>query len=115
MLNKRREVAQELANRLIAAEYAIDAALTAVADLSGYMPVARCEAKLSAVIGNGALESTAETFSSLVRARRNIIDTHHHLAEAKDQIGLRAFALGGLDLKAEHTNGGLSIVKSDAA
>lgn len=115
MLNKRREVAQELANRLIAAEYAIDAALTAIADLSGYMPVARCEAKLSAVIGNGALESAAETFSSLVRARRNIIDTHHHLAEAKDQIGLRAFALGGLDLKAEVNPGGLSIVKSDAA
>jgi hypothetical protein len=115
MLIKRREVAQELANRLIAAEHAIDAALTAIADLSGYMPVARCEAKISAVIGNGALESAAETFSSLVRARRGIIDTHHHLAEARDQIGLRNVALGGLELKSEHNSGGLSIVKRNAA
>jgi hypothetical protein len=115
MLNKRREVAQELANRLIAAEDAIDAALTAIAELSGYMPVARCEAGISAVIGNVALESAAETFSSLVRARRNIIDTHHHLAEAKDQIGLRNVALGGLALKAEVRNGGLSVVERTAA
>ena len=115
MLIKRRAVAQELANRLIAAEHAIDAALTAMADLSGYMPVARCEAQISAVIGNGALESAAETFSSLVRARRGIIDTHHHLAEAKDQIGLRNVGLGGLYPKAEHRNGGLAVVKRDAA
>src|SRR4051794_1393676 len=115
MLIKRRAVAQELANRLIAAEHAIDAALTAIADLSGYMPVARCEAKLSAVIGNGALESAAETFSSLVRARRGIIDTHHHLAEARDQIGLRNVGLGGLELKFELKNQGLSVVKREAA
>ncbi len=111
MLNKRRNAAQEIANRLIAAEDAIDAALTAVADLSGYMPIARCDANLSAVVGQGAVEAATETMASLVRARRNIIDTHHHLAETRDQIGLRTFALGGLGEKASLNTGGLKVVE----
>lgn len=112
MLIKRRAVAQELANRLFAAEEAIDAAITAMADLSGYMPIARCEANISAVVGNSALESAAETFSSLVRARRGIVDTHHHLAEARDQIGLRTVGLGAgiKDLRTA-----LAVVEQNAA
>ena len=115
MLIKRSNAAQEVANRLMAAEEAIDAALAAVAELSGYLPVARCEANLSACVGQDAFEGAAETFASLIRARRNIIDTHASLADTKDQIGLRTFALGGLAEKAEHRNGGLSVVERTAA
>jgi hypothetical protein len=115
MLNKRRHAAQEVAARLIAAEEAIDAALTAVADLNGYIPVARCEANLSAVIGQGAVEAAAETLAALVRARRGIVDTHHQLAETRDQIGLRTMALGGLGDKAQLNPGGLTIVERTAA
>jgi hypothetical protein len=115
MLNKRRSAAQEVANRLMAAEEAIDAALAAVAELQGYLPVARCEANLAACVGQEAFEGAAETMSSLIRARRNIVDTHHHLAETKDQIGLRAVALGGLGQKAELNPGGLKVVERTAA
>jgi hypothetical protein len=115
MLSKRRAAAQEIANRLMSAEEAIDAALSAVAELSGYLPVARCEAGLSAVVGQNAFEGTAETMAALVRARRHIVETHHSLAETKDQIGLRAVALGGLGQKASLNPGGLTVVENIAA
>ncbi len=92
---KRREVAQEVANRLFAAEEAIDAAITKAAELAGYMPTARVEAGLACEVGQEALEYAAESFSALVRARAQIIASHRELAANKDQIGLRTYALGG--------------------
>ncbi len=98
---KRREVAQEVANRLFAAEEAIDIAIARAAELAGYMPAARVEAGLACEVGQEALEYAAESFSALVRARAQIIASHRELAVNKDQIGLKAYAIGGFVFKPE--------------
>jgi hypothetical protein len=96
MLKQRKDAAQYVADRLIAAELAIDCALTCAAELSGSIPKARIDANLDAEIGQEALEQASQTFVSLVAARRNIINTHRELANTRDRIGLRQVALGGL-------------------
>lgn len=99
MLKKRREAAQQLATRLFETEGAIDDAITKMAELAGYMPVARSNANLSAVVGQDAIVQAAQTLAALVDARGQIVETHHKLANARDQIGLREMALGGKDDK----------------
>ena len=93
---KRREVAQDVADRLMAAEHAIDIAIARTADLTGFLPTARVEAELPCETGQEALEYAAESFSALVRARAQMIASHRELAVTKDQIGLRTVSLGGL-------------------
>lgn len=93
---KRRELAQEIADRLMAAEHAIDLAIAKTAELTGFIPAARAEADLACEVGQEALEYAAESFSALVKARAQMIASHRELAAAKDQIGLKTFALGGL-------------------
>lgn len=95
MLKKRKEAAQQLANRLFETEGAIDDAITKMAELAGYMPVARSSANLSAVVGQDAIAQAAQTLAVLVEARGQIVETHHKLANAKDRIGLREMAMGG--------------------
>lgn len=95
MLKNRKEAAQQLANRLFETEGAIDEAITKMADLAGYMPVARNTANLSAVVGQDAIAQAAQTLAALVEARGQIVETHNKLAIARDQIGLREMAMGG--------------------
>jgi hypothetical protein len=92
----RQEVAQKVADRLFAVESAIDIALTRAAELNAAMPMARCEARLPAMIGQSAFDRAAEAFSALVVARRYIVETHASLDEARMQIGLKEVAGGGL-------------------
>jgi len=95
MLNVRRQAAQEVADRLIAAENAIDLALQRTAELAGYMPQARHKANLAAEVGQEALERAIGTISVLVQARREIVATHKELAVTQGRVGLAAFAMGG--------------------
>lgn len=95
MLKNRKEAAQQLANRLFETEGAIDDAITKMAELAGYMPIARNTANLSAVVGQDAIAQAAQTLAALVDARGQIVETHHKLANARDQIGLREMAVGG--------------------
>jgi uncharacterized protein YqeY len=99
MLKQRREAAECLAKRLFATEQAIDEAICKMADLAGYMPVARTNANLSAVVGQEAINEAAETLSALVGARGRLVATHNRLAETRDQIGLQAMAMGSGDMK----------------
>lgn len=99
MLKQRRNAAQNLATRLFATEQAIDEAISKMADLAGYMPVARANANLSAVVGHEAMSQAAETLSALVGARGQLVATHNRLAETRDQIGLQAMAMGSADMK----------------
>lgn len=101
MLQQRRAAALEVANKLFEAEDALDTALAAVAGLAMTMPAARKEANLSALYAQEAFEGATETLSHLTRARRTIIDTHKALSEARDQMGLRHFAIGPGDDKPE--------------
>lgn len=96
---KRREVAQGVAERLFAAEEAIDAAIARTAELTGFIPAARVQAELACEVGQEALEYAAESFSALVRARAQIIASHRELNTTKDSIGLRAVSFGGAGAK----------------
>ncbi len=90
MLKVRRQAAEQVAASLIAAETAIDAALTLTAKLAGQMPSVRADAGLSALIGQGALERAIEAMTALGQARNHIVATHKELSIAQSQIGLGA-------------------------
>lgn len=97
---KRREVAQGVADRLFAAEHAIDAAIARTAELTGFIPAARSDAGLACEVGQEALEYAAESFSALIKARAQIIASHRELAETQDRIGLKTHSWGALHEKA---------------
>lgn len=115
MFKERREAAQQVAEHLFAAENAIDVALACAAQLTATMPAARTRANLSAIVGQNAIESAAETFAALVRARQQIVATHQRLDETKVQIGLRTVAIGGGMAKPLVAGNPLSIVDQAAA
>lgn len=94
MPRTRQAVAQKVADRLFALENAIDVALTRAAELNAAMPQARGEARLPAMVGQEALDRAAETFSSLVQARRRVVETHQSLDQTRLQIGLREVDAG---------------------
>ncbi|AMO72530.1 hypothetical protein AZE99_12325 [Sphingorhabdus sp. M41] len=99
MLKQRRDAAENVANRLFAAEQAVDEAICKMADLVKYLPIARTNANLSAVVGQDAISEAAETLSAIVGARGHLVATHNHLAKTRDQIGLQAMAMGSTDMK----------------
>ena len=94
MLKNRQQAAQKVADRLFAVENAIDAAVRCAAELNAVMPEARSDAKLSAVVGQEALDQAAEAFALLVQARRAMVETHHRLEETRIRIGLREVNVG---------------------
>jgi len=96
MLKKRRDAAMKVAERLFAAEDAIDIALARAAELNGTFVTARTEAHLSAVVGQDAFESVASAFAALARARSEIVEAHKRLSETQVQIGLRTVSFGDL-------------------
>ena len=90
MLKERRLAANKVAEQLFVAESAINAAVSAVAQLAAIMPMAAQEANLSACIGQEALINAMATCQQLVEARSRIIATHASLRAAQTQIGLDA-------------------------
>ncbi|VAV92256.1 hypothetical protein MNBD_ALPHA04-1947 [hydrothermal vent metagenome] len=116
MLKQRLDAAQQLASRLFETEKAIDEAISKMADLAGYMPVARNNAKIAAVVGQDAMSHAAQVLTTLIGARGEIVETHQLLAAARDQIGLRTTALGGGNFKPPllQEGQGLSLVEKAA-
>ncbi len=99
MLKERLAAAHQVSDRLLAVELAIDAAISAAAELNAAMPMARTTARLSAMVGQAALVSAAQSLSTLVQARQQIVDAHGKLDSVKREIGLGERALGGGMLK----------------
>ena len=94
MRKERLKVATEVADQLFEAEKAIDAALASTARLAGAIPAMRADARLSALIGQGAIESAIRSISALGEARREIVEAHKALSIAQKQIGLRTTSFG---------------------
>ncbi|AQR61555.1 hypothetical protein BZG35_07730 [Brevundimonas sp. LM2] len=86
-----------LAERLYAAEAAIDLALSETAQLAAMLPTARAQAYLSAVTGQRAFDGAAAAIGALTSARSSIVDTHNVLASLARRLGLETLAAGGLD------------------
>lgn len=81
-------------------EQALDIALTAATELAALLPAARLNAGVAAEIGHDAIANAMKAASTIVQARTEMLETHRELAKARDQVGLRAFGLGGLMPKA---------------
>ena len=96
MPHRREIIGQSVYDRLIVAENAIDLAVAAVADLAGFLPSARIDAKLAAEVGHGAFKNSATTLHHLTSARASMIKTHKALKVTGDQVGLREVNFGGL-------------------
>jgi hypothetical protein len=90
------EAAQGVADRLILAENALDNAVTAIADLVGFLPQARINAHLACEVVQPAFALATDTLGQLGKARGTIVAAHKALAETRDQIGLGTHAFGGL-------------------
>lgn len=90
-----RLAANAVAERLFAAEAAIDAAITAVAQLTAQMPVATQDAQLSPAVTQEALMHAMESCQQLVKSRTNIIRTHSALLAAQKDVGLGAVNFNG--------------------
>lgn len=97
----RLSIGEDLADRLFAAESAIDRALIETATLAAALPAARAGAWLSASVGQRAFEGTAATISALAQARSHIVQTHGVLAAIARKLGLDALAVGPLDKPGE--------------
>ena len=112
----RQLIADDVARDLKAAEAAIDEALRRAADLMSRLPSARLQARVSAVVGQGAFDKAAETVSVLTQARRRIVETHEELHRTRTLLRIPQRASGGDDDKPPQTTGAaLRAVESDAA
>jgi hypothetical protein len=95
MRKERVDAVETVAAKLFAVEAAIDAAIGMAAELGTVMVEARTTARLSALMGQEALEHATGSLARLVEARSKIVETHSALDQVKSELGLRAFAFGG--------------------
>ena len=89
----RRIAANTVAEKLLSAEAAIDAAIAAVASLTAAMPQAAIDGKVGIHVGHDALMYATESCQLLVKSRTNMIRTHKALVTAQADIGLGEVAL----------------------
>jgi hypothetical protein len=95
MFAQTRIAANSVAEKLFAAEAAIDAAIAAVANLTAAMPLASQQANAGMHIGHEALMHAMESCQQLVKSRSNIIRTHSALRSAQSNVGLDAVNFNG--------------------
>jgi len=107
MLKERMAAAKSVAEPLLRLEALIDEAIQGAAALTGALPAARINAKLSALYGQEALEAVNETTALLVRARRQIVTAHDALQAVAGQLGLAERAIGDVNEKPPVTKGAL--------
>jgi hypothetical protein len=96
MRAQRQSIAKHVAERLFAAEEAIDIAAARIAELNAALPLARLDARLSAMIGQDAIQSSASAMLLMAETREKIVNTHANLKHASDAMGLPATGYGDL-------------------
>lgn len=96
MRAQRQTIAHNVAQRLFAAEEAIDLALARIAELNAALPLARLDARLAASIGQDAITSSASAMVLVAETREKIVTTHANLKRASDDIGLAEVSYGDL-------------------
>lgn len=87
-------VVQKAANKLFAAEAAIDKAMADASALMIELQAARSELNVSAIFGDEATAKVVESLSALAQARTAMVGCHHEMADAKLRLGIRT-KLGG--------------------
>lgn len=96
MRAQRQAIARTVADRLFAAEEALDLAAARIAELNAALPLARLDVGLSAVVGQKAVNSSASAMKLIARTREKIVATHANLKQASDDIGLAETSYGDL-------------------
>ena len=114
MRNQRIAAARDVAEKLHAAEAAIDEAFARVAQLNMALPEARRLANLSAVVGTDVFSRAATSMQHLASARHEMVAAHNGLFETQGEVGLRAMNFGAGEDKPQFAGSGLQVV-SDAA
>ncbi|MCS6986346.1 MAG: hypothetical protein NZM40_02760 [Sphingomonadaceae bacterium] len=117
MTRHRREIAQQLATGLFDAEIAIDQALAKAAALMSTMPTARLDARVSATVGQPAVDHVAAAIAALSAARAEMVKAHHAFADLQAQFGLGAVNFGAGFIKPEYPkeNRALHVVEAPRA
>lgn len=113
-MTERLEIARNVAEQLLAAETAIDAALACAAGLVGTMPVARQQARLSAAVGQPAIEHVVASISMLSEARRFMVEAHKELADCRFQARIPPTNFGGFIDKTPPQAARLNVVEKAA-
>ncbi len=115
----RRDVAVRVAGSLHEAEDAIDAAIARASALLGMLPAARQEARLSALVGQDAMERVVAALGALSEARREMVAAHEAFSGVQGKLGLGPLAFGPFIDKPPYppkeARLGLSLVESEAA
>ncbi|WP_278393919.1 hypothetical protein [Sphingobium yanoikuyae] len=88
MPKQRQIIAHSIAQRLYAAEEAIDLAAARIAELNAALPLARLEGRLAAAIGQDAFQSSAAAIILVAKTRAELVATHDQLKRVSDDIGL---------------------------
>ena len=96
---ERQDAAAEVAEKLFAAEAAIDAAVSATAELLGELPRARKRAGLAATVGQPVIENAAAALLALTNARAEVVSMHEALATIHRRAGWGSFAIGPMNEK----------------
>lgn len=115
-MRNRMEIARQMASHLLATEEAIDTAIACAAGLAGYMPVARQGVRVSAAVGQPAMEQVIASMAMLGEARRRIVEAHQSLADSGRQARIPIQNFGGfVDKPGNHAHAGLQIVDDSRA
>ena len=88
------EAAQQVAERLVAAENAIDEAVRTGAELLARLSHARRELDLSAVVGGEVFSRSAAALTAITAARAETAACHDALARLQVRVGVRPTATG---------------------
>ena len=105
-MSDRNELGRRMAEKLHAAERALDAAVAEIGDLTGVMTRGRMEHGIAAVVGQDALEHVAECVGALTRARRALVQGHKQMARDARSMGITWGAVAGIDDKPEPIDNG---------
>jgi hypothetical protein len=82
-------VVKRVAEKLWAAEGAIDETIEQASALMSGIVEARRDLSVSHIVVDPAISKVAESMAALAQARRAMIEAHHALNEAKLRVGVR--------------------------
>lgn len=108
---QRTQMVRQGTEQLLMAENAIETALCEVAALGQMLGRMRMDSRLSATVGQDAIDGIAVLYKRLSKARRVAVDLHKSLDEVKTQIGCRTVMVGVDDGKPRPTGHYINVVE----
>jgi len=108
---KQDDFGRDLADRLYAAERAVDLAVAALCDLGAIMVRGRIEHGISAIVGQVALVDVMAALPLITRGRDRLVRAHRRLARDARTIGIDwAGCRGGPETKPGSDDGGIPVL-----